>query len=159
MMTSLRLSANQWTMSKLYDKDHPQMGIDRLMTESDYLTCWKQISMCGLPTTREQSANSAVPLWEEIQAVVNKEFCAITVVGRNGRQSYTIDDHKLHSETEGRKHRNFTPKIIKHTADNRNGMVVDTVVCTVTLLIVSLQVAVIGPAAVPPTIGIRDSTT
>ena len=42
------------------------------------------------------------------------------------------------------KHRNVNIKFIKRVADNRWGVVVDTLVCTTTLLVASLQVAING---------------
>ena len=72
MATNNCLSANQWTSAKLYDKDHPQLGVDELMDEEDFKQAWSLISTCGLPATREESANGKIPLWEEVQSVVNK---------------------------------------------------------------------------------------
>ena len=96
--TGMRLSANQWTAAKLYDADHPQLDLDTCMEEVEYCKCWRDISTCGIPTTLEEMANSEVPLWEEVQSVVNSQLRAFTNEGRSGHQSYVIDDHKLHCE-------------------------------------------------------------
>ena len=71
MSTSERISANNWTTAKLYDKKHPQLNVDDYMEEEEYLECWRQISVCGLPKTREESANDKVPFWKEVQAAIN----------------------------------------------------------------------------------------
>ena len=102
------------------------------------------INTCGVPETLEESANSEVPLWEAVQAVVNNQLRAFAIEGRSGQQSVVIDDHKHHCEVNPSKHRNLNVKFIKHVADNRWGMVIDTIVCTTTLLIASLQVAIKG---------------
>ena len=114
------------------------------MAESEYYRSWKQISKCGLVTTREESANGEIPLWEEVQTVIARQLRTITIKGRTGPQSFVIDDHKAHCKVNPAKHRNMNIKFIKHVADNRWGMVVDTLVCTTTLLVASLQVAIKG---------------
>ena len=74
--------------------------------------------------------------------MVNKQCRNLTVVGRSGRQIYLQDDDKNHFESDPKKNRNLNIRIIKHTADNRWGMVIDTVVTTATLLLVSVQLQV-----------------
>ena len=144
MSTNMRLSANQWTTAKLYDGDHPQQNLHECLAKEEYLQCWRQISTCGLPVTREESANGEMPFWEDCQAALNKQFREITIEGRTGRQSYVVDDHKAHCETSPSNHRDMNVKFFKHVADNRWGMVVDTLVCTTTLLVANLQVAIKG---------------
>ena len=90
--------------------------------------------------TREESANGEIPLWEEVQTVIARQLRTNTIEGRTGPQSFVIDDHKAHCEVNPAKHRNMNIKFIKHVADNIWGMVVDTRVCTTTLLVASLQV-------------------
>ena len=36
ILTSARLSANNWSMAKLYDDDHPQGNMDRVMPKDEY---------------------------------------------------------------------------------------------------------------------------
>ena len=67
--TSMRLSSNQWTTAKLFDKEHPQLNVDQCMEEAEYFKCWNDINTCGVPKTLEESANGEVPLWEAVQAV------------------------------------------------------------------------------------------
>ena len=99
---------------------------------------------CGLVTTREESANGEIPLWEEVQTVIARQLRIITVKGHTGPQSFVINDHKARCKVNPAKHRNMNIKFIKHVADNRWRVVVDTLVCTTTLLVASLQVAIKG---------------
>ena len=62
LSTSMRLSSNQWTTAKLYDKEHPQLNVDQCMEEAEYWKCWEDINTCGVPETLEESANSKVLL-------------------------------------------------------------------------------------------------
>ena len=71
VLTGMRLSANNWNAAQLYDKEHPQLNVDECMPEAQYHQCWRAISACGLPNTREDSANGEVPLWEEMQTALN----------------------------------------------------------------------------------------
>ena len=96
------------------------------MAEEDYRKCWREISTCGLPKMREESANGEVPLWEEVQAKLNLQLRSLCIKGRSGHQSYVIDDHKCHVEADPAKHKNLLAKFIKHTADNRWGMTIDS---------------------------------
>jgi hypothetical protein len=114
------------------------------MAQNEYYNCWNFFSNCSLVTTREESANDEIPLWEEVETVISRQLRTITIEGRTGPQSFVIDDHKAHCEVNPTKHRNTNIKFIKHVADNRLGMVVDTLVCTTTLLVASLQVAIKG---------------
>jgi len=66
----------------------------------------------------------------------------LVVVGRSGRQLYTIDDDKIHCETSKPKNHNVNVKIVKHAADNRLGMICDALMTTTTMMIVSLQVQI-----------------
>ena len=52
----------------------------------------------------------------------------LIVIGRRNRnrQVYLTDDDKIHCEACHSKHQNLPLKIIKHTADNRFGFVMDT---------------------------------
>ena len=79
---------------------NPKPNIDYCMAEEEYLECWHEISKCGLPKTREDSANGEVPLWEEVQAKINLQLRSLCIKGRHGHQSYVIDDHKLHIESD-----------------------------------------------------------
>ena len=117
LSTSMRLSSNQWTTAKLYDKEHPQLNVDQCMEEAEYWKCWEDINTCGVPETLEESANSEVPLWEAVQAVVNNQLRAFAIEGRSGKQSVVIDDHKRHCKVNPSKHRNLNVKFIKHVAD------------------------------------------
>ena len=83
-------------------------------------------------------------MWEEVQTVIARQLRTITIEGRTGPQSFVIDDHKAHCEVNPAKHRNMNIKFINHIADNRWGMVVDTLVYTTTLLVTSLQFAIKG---------------
>ena len=67
-----------------------------------------------------------------------------TIEGRSGPQSFVIDDHKAHCETNPAKYKNMNQRFVKHVADNRWGMVINTIVYTTTFLVASLQVAVKG---------------
>ena len=98
MATCLRLSANNWTVAKLYDEDHPQECVERCMERSAFVAVWHKIATCGLPKTRDEAANGEIPLWEDVQAKVNSQFRAICIEGRAAHQSYVIGDHKLHCE-------------------------------------------------------------
>ena len=79
------------------------------MPEAQYLQCWRAISTCGLPNTREHSANSEVPLWEEMQTALNTLLRTFVIEGRSGRQSFVLDDHKQHIE--------FDPNKVKKIED------------------------------------------
>ena len=69
--TCLRLSANNWTVAKLYDEDHPQECAERCMERSAFISVWHKIATCGLPKTRDEAANGEIPLWEDVQAKVS----------------------------------------------------------------------------------------
>ena len=86
MSTCMRLSANQWSVAKLYDSDHPQLNLERCMEREEFTDVWKRVSTCGLPKTREDSANGEIPLWEEMQNKFNEMSRKITNQGRSGRQ-------------------------------------------------------------------------
>ena len=144
MATCLHLSANKWTVAKLYNKDHPQECVECCMERSAFISVWHKIATCGLPKARDEAANGEIPLWEDVQAKVNSQFRAICIEGRAAHQSYVIDDHKLHCEVNPYRHNEIGIKILKHVLDNRWGAVVDTIVCTATLLVANLQVAIKG---------------
>ena len=130
VMTCARLSANQWSVSKLYDLDHRQQMMERMMERGDFLSCWKQIEECGISDSLETSANDEAPFWEDCQNSLNKLNRNLVVTGRSGRQTYINDDDKIEVETDPRTHRNLNFKIVKHVADNRFGMICDTIVTT-----------------------------
>ena len=144
MMTSCRLAANNWTTAKLYDGDHPQSNMDRVMDRKEYTDCWKEIKTCGIPESRESAANSGTPLWEQLQTVLNDMCRDLVVMNRTGRQLYTIDDDKIHCESNKSSNHDLNAKIVKHPADNRWGTICDAIVTTATMLIVSLQVHIKG---------------
>ena len=144
VLTGMRLSANNWNAAQLYDKEHPQLNVDECMPEAQYHQCWRAISACGLPNTREDSANGEVPLWEEMQTALNTLLRTFVVECRTGRFSVVLDDHKQHIEFDPRKVKNLGIRIIKHVADNRWGFTIDTVVDAVTLLIANVQAALVG---------------
>lgn len=144
VITCARLSANQWTVAKLYDEKHPQANMERCMQEEEFLACWRQIAKCGIPNSRDEAANGEVPLWEDVQRALSGMCRNLTVVGRSGVQSYVADDDKFHCETAPGKNTNLAVKIIKHSNDNRWGGVFDVIVCTCTLLLVSLQLHIKG---------------
>ncbi len=79
MITNERLSANQWTTAKLYNKEHPQMDIDQCMDEDEFIRSWKQIKSCGISATREEAANGEISLWEECQIIVSQMCCTFTI--------------------------------------------------------------------------------
>ena len=55
VITSCRLAANNWTTAKLYDEDHPQSNMDRVMDKKEYINCWKEIkSVAFLSLERAQ---------------------------------------------------------------------------------------------------------
>ncbi len=143
-MTCCQLSANKWTVAKLYDINHPQHNMDRLMNRDEFATCWRQIETCGLPDSRELSANHEAPLWEDCQKSLNSINRNLTVVGHTGTQLFTVDDDKVQVETDPRTHCNLNLKIVKHTADNRFGMIADTMVTTAVMLVVSVQLHIKG---------------
>ena len=76
--------------------------------------------------------------------MVNEQFRNITVVGREGRHIYLQDDDKVHVEFDPKKNRNYNLKIIEHTADNRWGFIIDTMVTTELMLLISVQLQVKG---------------
>lgn len=112
------------------------------MVAANCIFCWKQISKCGLPATREDSANSAIPFWEEVQAATTKQQRTYTSEDRTGQQLYVIDNAKLYCKVHPKNHRNINVKVIKHVADNTRSMVFDTIVCATILLVASPQVAI-----------------
>ena len=83
-------------------------------------------------------------MWEEVQAKINLQLCSLCIKRRHGHQSYAIDDHKAHVESDPAKHKNLSAKFAKDTAENRWGMTIDTLVLTTTLLVANLQVCVKG---------------
>lgn len=143
-MTCSRLSANNWSASKLYDKAHPQQNIDRLMDEERFLECWRQCERVGMVSTRELAANSETQLWDAGQRGFNEMSRNLIVIGRRNRQVYLTDDDKIHCEACPSKHQNLPLKIIKHTADNRFGFVMDTVVTPGAMFIVNVQLQTKG---------------
>ena len=79
-----------------------------------------------MPKTREEPANGKVPLWEEVQAKLKLQLCSLCTEGRSGRQSHAIDDHKAHCRDDPSKRKNMLATFVKHTADNRCGMTINT---------------------------------
>ena len=111
--------ASQWTAAKLYDAEHPQLNMDDILEEEEFLVCWNQIADFDIEARREGPANREKPFWEKCQVVVKKMFCTLTIEGRTGNQSYVSNDHKAHVEVNPAKHRSMNIKFVKHTTDNQ----------------------------------------
>lgn len=52
------------------------------------------------------------------------------------------DNHKAHYNINPGKYKSLGVRVVKHVADNWWGFVVDTLVCTTTLLVANLQVSI-----------------
>ena len=71
--------------------DHRKALIGDCMAEEEYLKCWHEISQCDLPKTREEPANSEVPLWKEVQVKINLLTVLLPVHRRKKRSSILCD--------------------------------------------------------------------
>lgn len=91
------------------------------MAQNKYYRSWKQILECSLTAKREATANSEIPVWEQVHGVISKQLCIIATEGHTGPQSFVIDNHKAHYEVNRLKYRNMNIKFTKHVADNRWG--------------------------------------
>ncbi|EJK71390.1 hypothetical protein THAOC_07177, partial [Thalassiosira oceanica] len=120
--------------SQLYDEDYSQTHpIDHLMEKAEYYACWDEISKQDLPPSSSSGANLQTPFWEAVESTLNQMLRKIVIIGRDGEQLYLLDDDKFHFESHPSKHRHLNLRILKHTRDNRWGMVMDTL-CVPALL-------------------------
>jgi len=122
------LSQRNCDASQLYDEDYRQMhSIDHLMEKVEFYACWDEISKQDLPQSSSSSgANLQTPFWEAVESTLNQMLRKIVITGRDGEQLYHLDDDKFHFESHPSKHRHLNLRILKHTRDNRLGMVMDT---------------------------------
>ena len=99
------------------------------MVKEEFIGVLHRMKTCGLSATREQMANGELPLWEEVETVMNALLWSIMIIGRSGKQAYVMDDHKAHCMVNPSKHKNMNVRFTKHKADNRVGTVIDKVYC------------------------------
>ena len=102
------------------------------MSEEEYNGLWKKIAEKKKLLADELSTNRREkPLWEKMELVLNELFREISIVGREGRISISLDDDKIwaHLSNSGSDDL-FGLKYATHVKPNRKGFILHTALST-----------------------------
>ena len=128
MHTVCLQSAHSQTISRTFNRKGP-VSKDLLVTEEEYLKCWKTIAGVGKMDAATFVGDSRMTkyLWEKLEDLLNGIFRNTSVANRQGIISIALDDDKIWVHLT-RLFDTFGIKYTTHVKDNCKGVIAHTAV-------------------------------